>query len=88
MATKQREERTKMKYFMIVLYSSIDIPNLSLLPVSIMLTEHVFNSVLAFVLVASIPETTIGFGSREGQFPRWKFAVRVRSEGSAVKAPQ
>ena len=29
-----------------------------------------------------------GYGSREGQFPRWRFAVRVRSEGSAVKAPQ
>ena len=27
-------------------------------------------------------------GSREGQFPRWRSAVRVRSEGSAVKAPQ
>ena len=28
------------------------------------------------------------YGSREGQFPRWRSAVRVRSEGSAVKAPQ
>ena len=28
------------------------------------------------------------YGSREGQFPRWRFAVRVRSEGSAVKVPQ
>ena len=28
------------------------------------------------------------YGSREGQFPRWRSAVRVRSEGSAAKAPQ
>ena len=25
------------------------------------------------------------YGSREGQFPRWRSAVRVRSEGSALE---
>ena len=32
--------------------------------------------------------SAVVYGSREGQFPRWRSAVRVRSEGSAVKAPQ
>ena len=27
----------------------------------------------------------VPYGSREGQFPRWRSAVRVRSEGSALE---
>ena len=40
------------------------------------------------VITATHPQEKLAYGSREGQFPRWRSAVRVRSEGSAVKAPQ